>query len=58
MFYSINCIILIIIIYQYDNKMIVLPFKTSHNNFVDDINIWDKFFPKELYTEVLIYYII
>ena len=54
MFYSINCIILIIIIYQYDNKMIVLPFRASQNNFVEDINIWDKFFPKELYTEVLI----
>ena len=54
MFYTINCIIITILIFQYNNKMIVLPFRTSHNNLVEDINIWDNFFPKELYTEVLI----
>ena len=54
MFYTINCIIITILIFQYNNKMIVLPFRTSHNNLVEDISIWDKFFPKELYTEVLI----
>ena len=54
MFYTINYIIIFVLIFQYNNKMIVLPFRTSHNNFVEDINIWDKFFTKELYTEVLI----
>ena len=54
MLYSINYIIITILLSQYNNKMIVLPFRTNQNNFVGDINVWDKFFPKELYTEVLI----
>ena len=55
MLFVINSIILSMLIYHYNANIIVLPFRQSKQNYdINDYNLSNIFFPKELYTEILI----